>query len=365
MAEQGMAPVTSTNSPNAFDDDDGSAAFFRRQGMPEKRPSQRSLRDFYDEEDERSHRRRSSSRDDDKEDSYFDSRKSRRSKKNSRSLSRSRRSKSPRNSRHDSDSEESHSDDSSSHSVDWSKSTRKQGKSNKKKKSKRNVWEDETTMRQARSVLKNSEHADDLDTVAQVQMATEMATLVTEMKRQREEMESRLKSVEDEKSVLVLEMDRNQKEAEKKVANAELDIVKKEKEDMSLMIANLEQAKLDMEDKLQNAQYETLVLREQQLDTATTVDAMIMERQQLEAKLSNVEVSRDDIHMRLMQAEELSKQLKAEKKAKTKEIHSLRDLGDTPMVEESQRQRRSISKDLKRIEEEKAQFRSMMAQMDM
>jgi hypothetical protein len=220
-------------------------------------------------------------------------------------------------------------------------------------------------MRQARSIIKDAKHVDASDTVTQATMTAEMASLVADLKRQKEEMETRLKAVEDEKSVLMLEMDRNQKEADKKVANAELDIVKKEKEEMVLMIKKLEKVKLDMEEKLHAANGETLFLKEQQMDTAAQVESLILERQQLEAKLSTVEISRDDIHMRLMEAEQLSKQLKAEKKAKTKEIHALRDAGDTSMLEQSVHQRRSIAQSLRQVEEEKAQFQSMMAQMEM
>ncbi|KAL3942276.1 MAG: hypothetical protein SGARI_000318 [Bacillariaceae sp.] len=374
MAEKGMAPP--------IDDDDGSAAFFRNQPMT-KSGSQKSLRDFYDEEVERSMRERSTrrgSRDYDDDDDSYRRDKVSRSRRSSRDydddddsyrrdkVSRSRRSsrddttrsrrrstsRKSRDSRYDSDSDRS--DDAS---VDWSAPTRK----NKKSRSKRDLYEEETTMRHARSMLKDSKNTD-MDTFAQTKLTTEMAELVADLKKQKEDMESKLKTVEDEKSVMMLEMDRNQKDAEKKVANAELEAVKKEKKEMSKMIKKLEQAQMDMQGQLQNAEVETQILLEQQMDTATHVDAMMMERQELEAKLNNVEVSRDDIHMRLMEAEELSKQLKSEKKDKTKEIHSLRDAGNTSMVEASERQRRTISKSLKRVEEDKAQFRSMMAQMD-
>jgi chromosome segregation ATPase len=90
---------------------------------------------------------------------------------------------------------------------------------------------------------------------------------------------------------------------------------------------------------------------------------MISEHERLSDKLSTVELTRDDIHKRLREAENLSQQLKEEKKAKTKEIHALRTAGAIPLVEASEHQRRTISKSLKRVEEEKAFFRSMMAQM--
>mmetsp|Transcript_24176 Transcript_24176/g.44958 ORF Transcript_24176/g.44958 Transcript_24176/m.44958 type:complete len:534 (+) Transcript_24176:851-2452(+) len=219
----------------------------------------------------------------------------------------------------------------------------------------------EESMRHARSILENSQDAN-----GKLQQ-TEMTELLAQLKLQKEEMEAKLKTVEEEKSKLKLEMESNQREADKKVANAELDVVKKEKEEMAQLIKKLETAKIEMEERLQAARNETEILKEEHQDTLNRVEKVESEKEQLRAKLATVEMSRDDIHMRLMEAEGRSQQLKEAKRAKTLEIRELREKPgvSTPMVEESERQRRTISKNLKRVEEEKAQFRAMMAKMDM
>jgi hypothetical protein len=260
------------------------------------------------------------------------------------------------------------SESSNSHSsydeVEWSvRSGRNQKKHKKKSQRTKEPWDQ--SMRQARSMIKDSKKADDMDAVAQATMSAEMVNMVADLKKQKEDMEAKVKAMEEEKSVLKLEMDRNQREAEKKVANAELDAVKREKDEMAKMIEKLEKAKSEMEGKLLSAKEQTEQVKLQHLDTISQVQAMIDERQALQAKLSTVEMSRDDIHMRLLQAESLSQKLKEEKDEKKRQISEWKSSGNTLMIEDTQRQKRSISKSLKRLEEEKAEMRTMMARMDM
>jgi hypothetical protein len=205
-----------------------------------------------------------------------------------------------------------------------------------------------------------------MDEAAAANMNSEMATLMAELKRQKEEMEIKLKAVEDEKSKLKSEMESNQREADKKLVTAELDIVRKEKEEMALLIKKLEKAKKHVEEKLEDARLETRSLKEDLMETASVVQEMEEEKQQLQLKLSTAETSRDDIHMRLMEVEGRLKQLKDEKRMKSMEIRELRQAGEVyaPLVEQSQRQKRSISKELKRAEEEQFQLRSMMSTLD-
>ena len=218
-------------------------------------------------------------------------------------------------------------------------------------------------MRHARSIIKDSKKADGMDETAAANMTSEMTTLVNELKKQKEEMENKLKAVEDEKSKLKTEMESNLREADKKLVTAELDIVKKEKEEMATMIQKLEKAKKQMEEKLEDAKLETRSLKEELMETASVVQEFVTEKQNLETKLKTVEMSRDDIHMRLIEAESRAKKLKDEKRMKSMEISEYRKAGEAyaPLVEESQRQKRSISKELKRTEEEKFQLQSMLA----
>lgn len=92
------------------------------------------------------------------------------------------------------------------------------------------------------------------------------------------------------------------------------------------------------------ANIEIEFLKEGQQDAVSKVYQIAGEKQQLQAKLSTTEMSRDDIHRRLVESEGRSMQLKDEKKAKTMEIRQYRTSGETVMEEDSERQRRSLSK---------------------
>eukprot|EP00539_Tryblionella_compressa_P002126 CAMPEP_0178738480 /NCGR_PEP_ID=MMETSP0744-20121128/3536_1 /TAXON_ID=913974 /ORGANISM="Nitzschia punctata, Strain CCMP561" /LENGTH=798 /DNA_ID=CAMNT_0020391103 /DNA_START=13 /DNA_END=2410 /DNA_ORIENTATION=+ len=368
--ERGLVAVPqSVDNNKAFfgfdndDDDDDDEKYFKRSS------SRRSLRGDGRNKKEGKKMKRSSSRRSlhDGSDTSDDDSRTRRSNRSYRSKNsrKFRKSSSKKSLRHrNSDSDDS-SISSCSSSASGSRRSKRSSKSRRKKDKKGNRSSRrqsvEESMRHARSILENSQDAN-----GKLQQ-TEMTELLAQLKLQKEEMEAKLKTVEEEKSKLKLEMESNQREADKKVANAELDVVKKEKEEMAQLIKKLETAKIEMEERLQAARNETEILKEEHQDTLNRVEKVESEKEQLRAKLATVEMSRDDIHMRLMEAEGRSQQLKEAKRAKTLEIRELREKPgvSTPMVEESERQRRTISKNLKRVEEEKAQFRAMMAKMDM
>jgi hypothetical protein len=353
--------------------------------------SRRSLRDVFDDDDgdrsESRRRRRSGSRtrsrsarksmrrntfDDDDDDDFETCR----TRKSSRGIRKGSSHKHyDDDDEYDSDDPDDCSSDSESgYSRSNSKRTSKSKRTLKSQKRKQNRSKDES-IRQARSILKDYKKSETLDEATCSRMDMEMTNLVAELKLQRQEMELKLKATQEEASKLkeecnnsnsrLMELEADHREKDKKLATAELEVVKKEKNEMAKMIKKLEEAKAEMEKKLSRATEETETLKQENQDTVSKVCEMEEEKEKLKAKLTTLEDSRDDIHRRLMEADLRSAQLKEEKKAKTIEIQQHKKAGATAMVESSERQRRTISKNIKRLEEERAQMRSMMAKMDL
>ena len=198
------------------------------------------------------------------------------------SLKRSASKKSLRRLRDDDDDDDDDDESNYSRTSDDNSDRRSKRKSRGKHRSKDRKRDGrEKSMRQARSLIQDSKRLEDFDETAQTNMTNEMAKLVADLKRQKDEMEAKLKAVEDEKSALKLTMESNLREADKKVANAELDVVKKEKQEMAKMIEQLERTKAEMEENLRKAKEEANTLKERQFETVTQVEEMLSERERL------------------------------------------------------------------------------------
>jgi chromosome segregation ATPase len=262
----------------------------------------------------------------------------------------------------------------------------------------------EESVRQARTILKSVKKSKDSDVTVEVQqvMNSEMSALIAQLKTQREEMERRLKESETEATKLRLEREESRRQiveletrkndtevrmaetkkevkelqakstietanqtSEKIIASAELNKVSQEREEMSKMIKKLEKAKSSMEGRLEKAAEETTVLKTEKEIATKRVSEVEKEREALRLRLSKIEQTKVDIESKLNEAEEEANQLKEEKKLKTREIRNMRSSQhNRSTIDLAEVERMNITRDLKRVSEEKQQMLDMMAQLD-
>jgi hypothetical protein len=258
----------------------------------------------------------------------------------------------------------------------------------------------EASVRQARTILTSYSTTKDQDISSQVQaaMKTEMSDVLATMKAQREVMEERLQEAEraamklryeqeySRKQITDLETKKQEaenslqqtqqeaklvrsnsylqlaeKEGEKIIVSAELEGVRKERENMSKMIKNLEQAKQDMEGRLTRAKEEATTLKAQNEESTKRVTEVEKDRETMKLKLAQLQKTRSTIEARLKDAEEEGKQLKEERKEKSKQIKSCDNDDD---IHQYQSQKNAISKDIKKIETEREEMTTMLARVD-
>ena len=262
----------------------------------------------------------------------------------------------------------------------------------------------EESVRQARTVLKTVKNTKDEDVTVEVQqvMNTEMSALIAQLKTQREELENKLKDSETEATKLRIEreeskmkiveletkkndtearMEETKKEvrelqakntleianqgAEKILVNAELEQVKKEREEMNKMIKKLEKAKNSLEERCDKATEEAAVLKTEKDVAKKRVTEVESEREALRARLSQIEYTRADIEAKLAESELEAKQLKEVKKMKTQEIRDMRTSHhNRSTINLAEMERKDITRNLKRVTEEKQQMLEMMAQLN-
>lgn len=401
----GMQHSGSQRSLRGFDDefddrDNWSRQVDTRRGMG-RGSSHKSLRDFDDE-----------SLDDKSDGRSCILIKLHRGKERSSRLSRSYNRSSSRNSLRDYDDDTYDSDD-DSRSAGRSKRSRKSKKSKKKKRSssrsrlsdtsdsdsdrrtskdkaKKSRKSRDKALRDARKLIEKHEKEQELDEEQAQTAASEMAFLIATLKKEREDMESKLKKIEDEATKLKLERIESQKSLmdlehqakvdRKAAALADLEAVKKEKEEMVKMILQLEQAKMSMEGRFHSNTGVGLgvapidsddrrlglggVFGLPCLNTSSRFNGSLGTRT---SGSSDIQSQMEDLQLRLIHAEGNSQQLKLDKRTKKVEIEQLKAISggiSTPLLEASERQKREISKKLKRFEEEKAQIRSQMAHLD-
>jgi hypothetical protein len=257
------------------------------------------------------------------------------------------------------------------------------------------------SVRQARTILNSYSTTKDQDISSQVQaaMKSEMTDVIATMKAQREVMEERLRETEREAMKLRLEQEaaRKQiteletkkketeerlqetqkeakmvrsnscvelaeKEGEKIIVSAELEGVRKERENMSRMIERLEQAKKDMEGRLTQAKEEATTLKAQNDESTKRVSEVEKEREAMKLKLTQSQRTRGTIEARLKEAEEEAKQLKEERKEKSEQIK--RCDNNEGILHQYQSQKNTISKDLKKLETEREEMMDMLARLD-
>jgi hypothetical protein len=272
-------------------------------------------------------------------------------------------------------------------------------KNRNKKQPKRGKAVDES-VRQARTILTSYSTTKDQDISSQVQaaMKTEMTDVISTMKAQREEMEERLRVAE--KAALALREEQEsskqqiteletkkketeerlhetqkeakmvrsnsclelaEKEGEKIIVSAELEGVRKEREKMSKMIENLEQAKQDMEGRLTQATEEATTLKAQNEESTKRVSEVEKDREKMKLKLTQLQRTRGTIESRLKEAEEEGKQLKEEHKEKTKQI---KRCNNDDGIHQYQSQKNTISRELKKLETEREEMMTMLARLD-
>ena len=293
------------------------------------------------------------------------------------------------------------SEDDSSSSSDDDFSSRRTSKSSKKSKQKKRHHSPkrrsrsprrpsasktvEESMRQGRSIL-NSVHKT-TDAEAQLSMNNQMNTLIAQLKQQRLEMEAKLKASEQEAAQLRAEKAQQHNgnnfqlntinegggggvevatpESENSRVVAELEAVRKEREQMSKMIKKLESAKTDMESKLEKAKQEANVLKTENAASAQKVSQVTKEKEELKSKMEQIETTKTDIKSKLEKAEEEVNKLKQEKKSKTLEIRDMRgSVHNRSVLNEAEVERKRINQKLKQQELEREQMMHMMEQLE-
>ena len=256
------------------------------------------------------------------------------------------------------------------------------------------------SVRQARTILTSYSATKDQDISSQVQaaMKTEMTDVIANMKALREVMEERLREAEKAAATLRLEQESSrkqiteletkkqaaenrlqetekeakmvrsnscrelaEKEGEKITVSAELDGVRKERETMSKMIKNLEQAKQDMEGRLTEAKDEATTLKAQNEESTKRVSEVEKDRETMKLKLAQLQTTRDNIEARLKEAEEEGKQLKEERKEKSKQI---KRCDNDESIHQYQSQKNTMSRELKNLETEREEMKTTLARLN-
>lgn len=251
----------------------------------------------------------------------------------------------------------------------------------------------EQSVRQARTILKTVKKSkkDGVSVEVQHVMNEEMNSLLAQLREQRDEMERRLRASEMEASKLRLEKETSkqtivevhrEKLGTSNTVNgpgvtqvvttemvdfaAELELARKERLEMTKVIKKLEKAKETMEDKLNETQQEATALRTENLQVSKKMTDLEKDREELRLKLHNINETRGDIETRLKIAEEETRKLKDLKKTKTKEIREERESTHVRQsyLDEMETERKGISRNLKKIEEEKHEMMARMAQLE-
>jgi hypothetical protein len=244
----------------------------------------------------------------------------------------------------------------------------------------------------------NATDEQDISSQVQSAMKTEMTDVLATMKAQREVMEERVREAENEAMKLQLEQESSrkqiteletkkqetehrlnetrkeakmvrsnsclhlaEKEGEKIIVSAELEGVRKERENMSKMIKNLELAKQDMEGRLTQAKEEATTLKARNEESSKRVSEVEEDRETMKLKLAQLQTTRGTIEARLKEAEEEGIQLREERKTKSKQIKSCdNDEG----IHRYQSQKNTISRELKKIETEREEMRIMLDRLN-